>query len=222
MKKAFVILHDLVATIVAVVAALAFRFSGAELDGRIWAILPYLPVWVAIAGLVYWWAGLYQSRWRFASILDLWGIAKAVSVLTAILLVIDYALVSQNLVGSYYLGKTTLVLYWIVQCFALGAPRALLRLNRMHKVLKENVGSGHPSLIIGRSKDADVVLRSMEAGLLQGIPAGRRAQPAEGRSWQIGARRARRGHDGRARHGSGGSRRPRDSPSRASWRPVTC
>ncbi len=169
MKKAFVILHDLVATIVAVVAALAFRFSGAELDGRIWAVLPFLPVWVAIAGLVYWWAGLYQSRWRFASILDLWGIAKAVSVLTAILLVIDYALVSQNLVGSYYLGKTTLVLYWIVQCFALGAPRALLRLNRMHRVLKENVGSGRPSLIIGRSKDADVVLRSMEAGLLKGF-----------------------------------------------------
>ena len=87
-KKTAVVGHDLLVTAVAFVATFFLRFEGPILDER----LPYLPFlvppFVAFAAGVYWFFGLYKSRWRFASIPDLSNIAKAVTVLAGALLVL--------------------------------------------------------------------------------------------------------------------------------------
>ncbi|WP_158266800.1 hypothetical protein [Alsobacter soli] len=41
-----------------------------------------IPGFAAYASLVYWYFGLYKSRWRFASLPDLSGIVTAVTVLS--------------------------------------------------------------------------------------------------------------------------------------------
>ena len=129
-KKTAVVAHDLVVTAMAFVATFFLRFEGPILDER----LPYLPFlvppFVAFAAGVYWFFGLYKSRWRFASIPDLSNIAKAVTVLAVSLLVLDYLLVAPTAFGGFFFGKIFIVLYWMVQIFALGGPRVAYRYSR--------------------------------------------------------------------------------------------
>src|SRR5687768_7455233 len=101
LRKILIIVHDLVMTVLAVVATFAIRFEGAPFDERAAHLPVFLPPFVAYAGCVYWFFALYQSKWRFASLPDLFNIFRAVSVLALTLLVVDYALVSPQLYGFY-------------------------------------------------------------------------------------------------------------------------
>src|SRR6187401_401277 len=38
---------------------------------------PELPIVLALQGTILWWTGLYRGLWRFASLPDLWNIARA-------------------------------------------------------------------------------------------------------------------------------------------------
>ena len=108
LKKIAVIAHDLLATAVAIVLVFIVRFEGYLLTEHMRHVPSFLPVFVAYAGLVYWFFSLYRSKWRFASLPDLSNIVKAVSILTLTLLVADYVLVSPNLYGGFYFGKITI------------------------------------------------------------------------------------------------------------------
>ncbi len=79
------------------------------------------------AGFVYWFFQLYRSKWRFASLPDLFNIFRASSVLALALLVVDYILVSPQLFGFFFFGKITIALYWLMQMFLLGGPRLAFR-----------------------------------------------------------------------------------------------
>ena len=74
--------------------------------------------------MVYWFFQLYRSKWRFASLPDLFNIFRA-TVLALTLLVVDYVLVSPQLFGSFFFGKITIALYWLIQMFLLGGPARL-------------------------------------------------------------------------------------------------
>ncbi len=69
---------------------------------------------------VYWIFNLYMGKWRFASLPDLWNILRAVSVLSISLLVLDYILLYPTLYGTYFFGKITIALYWLLQISFLG------------------------------------------------------------------------------------------------------
>jgi O-antigen biosynthesis protein WbqV len=167
-KKTAVVAHDLVVTAMAFVATFFLRFEGPILDER----LPYLPFlvppFVAFAAGVYWFFGLYKSRWRFASIPDLSNIAKAVTVLAISLLVLDYLLVAPTAFGGFFFGKIFIFLYWMVQIFALGGPRVAYRYSRYLRSQDRGVRSGtSPALVIGRGAEAEIVLRAIEAGQIR-------------------------------------------------------
>jgi O-antigen biosynthesis protein WbqV len=51
----------------------------------------------------------------------------SVSVIAVSLLVLDYILVSPNFYGTFFFGKTTIIIYWILQMFFLGGPRIAYR-----------------------------------------------------------------------------------------------
>ncbi|MHB2167369.1 polysaccharide biosynthesis protein [Alsobacter sp. R-9] len=167
-KKAAVVLHDAVVTAAAFTSTFFLRFEGPILDER----LPYLPwlvpPFVALAALVYWFFGLYQSRWRFASIPDLSNIVKAVTVLAVALLVLDYLLVAPTAYGGFFFGKIFIFLYWMVQIFALGGPRIVYRYARYMRSREQGARRGtSPALVVGRSAEAEIVLRAMEAGQIK-------------------------------------------------------
>ena len=167
-KKTLVIVHDLVATAAAVTLTFVIRFDGALFDERVQYLPTFLPVFVPFAGLVYWWFALYQAKWRFASLPDLFNIFRASTVLALTLLVVDYVLVSPELYGFYFFGKIAIGLYWLLQMFLLGGPRIFVRYLKFARsrntVAREATTS---TLLLGRATDVEVILRAIELGTVK-------------------------------------------------------
>ncbi len=164
-RRILIIVHDLVVTAAAIVAAFYFRFEDAGLAARFDWLLIILPGYLVYAGVVYWIFGLYLAKWRFASLPDLWNIFRAVTVLALSLLVLDYILVAPNFYGTFFFGKITIALYWVLQMFFLGGPRIAYRFFR-HARTQHHAGQrdASPALIAGRAADAEVLLRAIESG----------------------------------------------------------
>jgi FlaA1/EpsC-like NDP-sugar epimerase len=170
LKKILIVVHDLVATAVAVAATFVVRFDGPLLEERL-AYLPlFLPPFVAFAGLVYWYFQLYRSKWRFASLPDLFNIFRASAVLALTLLIADYILVSPQLFNFYFFGKIAIALYWLLQMFLLGGPRIAFRYleyARSRHTLGQDTNT--PTLLLGRAGEMEVVLRAIESGTVRKI-----------------------------------------------------
>jgi O-antigen biosynthesis protein WbqV len=165
LRKTLIILHDLAMTALAVVLTFVVRFEGENYDERIRHLPVLLPVFVTYAGLVYWFFALYRSKWRFASLPDLFNIFKAVSVLAVTLLVVDYILVSPQFYDGFFFGKIAIALYWLVQGFLLGGPRLAYRYLKYSQAQRsKSAETTMPTLLLGRGHDIEVVLRAIEAG----------------------------------------------------------
>jgi O-antigen biosynthesis protein WbqV len=164
-RRALIIAHDMVATAAAVVASFYIRFEAAGLAERSEGLLVVLPGIVVYAGIVYFLFHLYEAKWRFASLPDLMNIFRAVTVMAVSLLVLDYILVAPNVLGHFFFGKITIVLYWVLQMAFLGGPRIAYRYFRYtrtrHRALEAHA---IPTLVFGRAADAEVLLRAIESG----------------------------------------------------------
>ena len=164
-RRVLIVIHDLVMTAAAMLAAFYFRFEDIGLTQRFHWLLVILPGYLVYAGVVYWIFKLYAAKWRFASLPDLWNIFRAVTVLALSLLVLDYVLVAPNMYGTFFFGKITILLYWVLQMFFLGGPRIAYRLFRHARTQHHARGSETvPTLIAGRAADAEVLLRAIESG----------------------------------------------------------
>jgi FlaA1/EpsC-like NDP-sugar epimerase len=170
LRKAFVIAHDLLATAAAVLASFYIRFEAAGLDQRRAALFLFLPAFVAYSGLVYYLFHLYESKWRFASLPDLVNIVRAATVLAVSLLALDYVLVAPNVLGQFFFGKITIVLYWLLQMVFLGAGRVAYRYFRYARTRHHaRSPDSNPALVLGRAADAEVLLRSIESGAVKKV-----------------------------------------------------
>ena len=172
-RRVLIVVHDLVATALAIMATLYVRFGDGQnggLDDRYPWLAIILPCYVAYAGLIYWYFHLYMAKWRFASLPDLRNIFRAVSVLAISLLVLDYVLLYPSLFGTFFFGKVTIALYWFLQMFFLGGPRIAYRLFRLSRTQQHVKGlDAMPTLIVGRAADAEVLLRAIESGAVKNV-----------------------------------------------------
>src|SRR5215475_5146162 len=162
--------HDLLATAAAVVASFFIRFEDVGLAER-WRLLAILlPGFLVYAGFVYYFSGLYRAKWRFTSLPDLFIIVRATAVLAVTLLALDYVLLAPNVLGTFFFGKITIVLYWLLQIAFLSGPRVAYRYFRYTRTLHHAKGSDStPTLVVGRTADADVLLRAIESGAVTKI-----------------------------------------------------
>src|SRR5437016_8048863 len=162
--------HDLVATAVAVVASFFIRFEEGGLAER-WRFLAILlPAFVVYSGFIYVVSGLYKAKWRFTSLPDLFNIVRAATVLAVTLLALDYVLVAPNVYGTFFFGKITIILYWLLQIAFLSGPRIAYRYFRYTRTLRHaKAGDSTPFLVVGRTADADVLLRAIESGAVTKI-----------------------------------------------------
>ena len=169
-RRLLIVIHDLFATAAAILAAFYFRFEAAGLGERLDWLMVILPGYLAYAGVVYWVFNLYVAKWRFASLPDLWNIFRAATVLAFSLLVLDYVLVSADFYGTFFFGKITIALYWLLQMFFLGGPRIAYRLFRHARTQHHTRGpEAIPTLVAGRAADAEVLLRAIESGAVTKI-----------------------------------------------------
>ena len=88
---------------------------------------------------------------------------RAATVLAVTLLVLDYVLLAPNLYGTFFFGKITIILYWLLQ-IAAGGPRIAYRYFRYTRTLHHAKVSESAILALGRAADADVLLRAIESG----------------------------------------------------------
>ncbi|WFU83934.1 SDR family NAD(P)-dependent oxidoreductase [Bradyrhizobium sp. CIAT3101] len=169
LRNFLIALHDLVATAAALFAAFYLRFEGgAGFTARLPLLLQILPYFLAFSVVVFYVFNLTTTKWRFISLPDALNIIRVATVLTVALLVLDYIFVAPNVHGAFFLGKITIVLYWFLEISALSALRLAYRYFRytrvMHHVRTENAA---PTLLIGRTADAEVVLRGIESGAIK-------------------------------------------------------
>jgi FlaA1/EpsC-like NDP-sugar epimerase len=169
-RRVLIIAHDLFMTAAAVVASFYIRFEAVGLIERRDALFTFLPGFVVYAGFVYFLFHLYEAKWRFASLPDLMNIFRAATVLAVSLLVLDYVLVAPNVLGQFFFGKITIVLYWILQMAFLGGPRIAYRYYRYTRTRQEaRSAEANPTLVLGRAADAEVLLRAIESGAVKKI-----------------------------------------------------
>ena len=169
-RKVLIVVHDLLATAAAIVASFYIRFEEGGLSARLDGLLVVLPGFVVYAGFVYFVFRLYEGKWRFASLPDLFNIFRAVTVLAVSLLVLDYVLVSPALFGTFFFGKITIALYWFLQMFFLGGPRVAYRYFRFARTRQQvKASDAAPILVLGRAADAEVLLRAIESGAVKKI-----------------------------------------------------
>jgi O-antigen biosynthesis protein WbqV len=95
---------------------------------------------------------------------------RVATILTLALLVLDYIIVAPNVRGTFFFGKVTIVLYWFLEITGLSALRFAYRYFRYTRVrYHAKAEDAAPALLIGRTADAEVVLRGIESGAVKRI-----------------------------------------------------
>ena len=169
-QTTLVLMHDLAMTAAAVVAAFYIRFEQTGLAERADFLVVILPLFVLYAGAIYVFSQLYRSKWRFASLPDLFNIFRAASILALSMLALDYVLFAPYFYGNFFFGKITIVLYWFLQMMFLGGPRLAYRYFRYARSRHhEREVKLTPALVVGSAADADILLRSIETGAVRRI-----------------------------------------------------
>ncbi len=167
-RNLLIALYDALATASAVLISFYLRFESGGLAERLPLLLRILPGFVLLSVVVCYAFKLTTTKWRFISLPDLFNIVKASTVLALTLLVLDYIFIAPNVYGTFFFGKTTIIIYWFLQNFALGGARLAYRYFRYTRTLNEvrslNVS---PAVLVGRTADAEVLLRAIESGAVK-------------------------------------------------------
>jgi FlaA1/EpsC-like NDP-sugar epimerase len=179
LRNVLIATHDALATALAMLASLYLRFEGDALFDRLPLLLRILPYFVAFSVVVCYAFNLTTTKWRFISLPDALNILRVATVLTLGLVVLDYIFVAPNVhgtpvapnvQGAFFLGKTTIVLYWFLEVFFLSALRFAYRYFRYTRVRHHaKTEDASPTLLIGRAADAEILLRGIESGAVKRI-----------------------------------------------------
>ncbi|HET7887965.1 MAG TPA: nucleoside-diphosphate sugar epimerase/dehydratase, partial [Bradyrhizobium sp.] len=109
-------------------------------------------------------------KWRFISLPDALNILRAATVLAVALLVLDYILVAPNVHGTFFFGKVTIILFWFLEITFLSALRFAYRYFRYTRVRHHaRSEDASPTLLVGRTADAEILLRGIESGAVKRI-----------------------------------------------------
>jgi len=173
-RQILIVLHDLLATVAAIVFTFFMRFEDRALYERLHGLEILLPFLLLYAAAVFFAFGLHRNKWRFTSVPDLYNIFRAATFLAVSLLALDYVLLTPGFFGTFFFGKITILLYWFLEMFFLGGSRIAYRyFHYAHTLQRAKIADSTPTLLLGRTADAEILLRSIESGAVKNIwPAG--------------------------------------------------
>src|SRR3984885_2600310 len=175
LRNALIATHDALATALALFASFYLRFEGGDLFyDRVPLLLHILPYFIVFSVLVCYVSNLITMKRRFISLPDALNILRVSTILTAALLALDYIfvapvvndpLVARSIAGGFFLGKVTIVLFWFLEVFFLSGMRFAYRYFRYTRPRRHARTEGAlPTLVIGRTADAEILLRGIESG----------------------------------------------------------
>jgi O-antigen biosynthesis protein WbqV len=167
-RNYLIVLHDALATTIALFASFYLRFEAGGFVDRLPMLLQILPYFIVFSIIVCFVFGLAVTKWRFISLPDLMKIVKVATVLALALLVLDYIFIAPNVYGRFFFGKTTIIVYWFLQIFALGGARLAYRYFRYARTLSHARSlDAAPTILVGRAADAEIFLRAVESGAVK-------------------------------------------------------
>jgi FlaA1/EpsC-like NDP-sugar epimerase len=171
LRNYLIALHDAGASAAAFFVAFYLRFEGGE---QFWERLPLLlrilPYFLLFSVVVCYFFNLTTTKWRFISLPDALNILRAATVLAIALLVLDYILVAPNVHGTFFFGKVTIILFWFLEVSFLSALRFAYRYFRYTRVRHHaRAEDASPTLLVGRTADAEILLRGIESGAVKRI-----------------------------------------------------
>jgi O-antigen biosynthesis protein WbqV len=171
LRNYLIALHDVAATTFAFFVAFYLRFEGGEaFVERLPLMLRILPYFLALSVVVCYLFNLSTTKWRFISLPDALNILRVATLLATALLVLDYILVAPNVHGSFFFGKVTIVLFWFLEISCLSALRFAYRYFRYTRVRHHaRAEDASPTLLVGRTADAEILLRGIESGAVKRI-----------------------------------------------------
>lgn len=169
-RNVLIATHDVIAVAVAVVLSFYLRFNDDSFSDRMPLLLLVLPYFLVLSIFVCFASGLTMTKWRFVSTPDLLNVVKASTILSVALLVLDYVFVAPNVYGTFFVGKTTIVIYWFLQITLFSTLRVTYRYYRYSRTRhKTRASKSAPALIVGVAADAEMVIRSIESGAVKSI-----------------------------------------------------
>jgi len=171
LRNYLIALHDVGATAFAFFVAFYLRFEGAEqFVERLPLMFWILPYFLALGAVVCYVFNLTTTKWRFISLPDALNILRVTTVLALALLVLDYILIAPNVHGTFFFGKVTIILFWFLEVTSLSALRFAYRYFRYTRVRHHaKTDDASPTLLVGRTADAEILLRGIESGAVKRI-----------------------------------------------------
>jgi len=177
LRNLLIAVHDALATSLALFVSAYVRFEGEAFFDRLPLLLRILPYFTAFSVVICYTFNLTTTKWRFISLPDALNILRVATVLTLALVVLDYVFVAPNFHGTpvapnlqtpFFLGKTTIILYWFLEVFFLSGLRFAYRYFRYSRTRYHARTEGaSPTLLIGRAADAEILLRGIESGAVK-------------------------------------------------------
>lgn len=170
LRNFLILVHDALATTFALLASFYLRFEGSLLTDRLPHLLLILPWFVLFSIVVSYFSNLTTAKWRFTSLPDAVNILRVAAVLTLALVVLDYVyfFTAASSQSPVFLGRVTIILFFFLEVFALSALRLGYRYFRYSRTrLHARSDNAAPALLVGRTADAEVVLRGIENGAIK-------------------------------------------------------
>lgn len=158
----FLSLIDILIVSMAPFLAVLLRFEGSLPDVYVGILIRYMPLIVVSRLVVFYFAGLYNRMWRYASIRELVAIMGAVSISSLVLVVL------MNVVSDSGLPRSIHVLSWVMGIILVGASRFAIRLYAYYVrryVGQKAVQELRNVLIIGAGDAGEMIAKELDKRL---------------------------------------------------------
>jgi O-antigen biosynthesis protein WbqV len=150
-------LHDVAMAALSFALALFLRLGEAVVQYEPQLMVLYGAVFTGIAAMVFLVTGLYRGIWRYASLPDLFNIARAATLTELIFLPVMFVLTRLET-----LPRSTFLIGWLVLIALLGGPRLAYRLFKdrgFDHVIERGRGQSVPVLLVSTKEGADTFVR---------------------------------------------------------------
>jgi FlaA1/EpsC-like NDP-sugar epimerase len=150
-------LHDVAMAALSFALALFLRLGEAVTQYEPRLMVLYGGVFTGIAAVVFLVTGLYRGIWRYASLPDLFNIARAATLTELIFLPVMFVLTRLET-----LPRSTFLIGWLVLIALLGGPRLGYRLFKdrgFGRIVERGGGQSVPVLLISTKEGADTFIR---------------------------------------------------------------
>nr|WP_244978014.1 nucleoside-diphosphate sugar epimerase/dehydratase [Aureimonas jatrophae] len=157
--RSFGIVHDVLVAALAITLSLGLAFGFAPLTYS-WQPLALIGAFTLLSALIFPMFSLNSGAWRYASLLDVVSIVKAVTAVNVVFLIANFILFRGE-----YLPRSAVVMTWFIMIVALGGPRLAYRLYK-ERGLSDGLasglkgGRGEHVVLYGFNDNADLFIRN--------------------------------------------------------------